>query len=83
MARRNKGQKPKWRQEGSRWVATLPNSLEDQLKAHRRASREDAKAAGMLGHASGSGVHGGGKKERNRRSRHETNANIRQGRFED
>ena len=80
---RKKGQKPKWRQEGGRWVTTMPNSVEDQLKAHHRANREAAKAAGTLGQTSGAGVHGGGKKQRNRRDRHETNRDMRQGRFGD
>jgi hypothetical protein len=82
MAR--KKQKAKWRQEGNRMVATLPNSPEDMILANRRANREAAKAAGMLGRRTpGAGYHGGGAAVNNRRDRREWNKRLSSGRWED
>jgi hypothetical protein len=77
-----KKQKVKWREENGRHVAVLPNSASDQVTAHRRANRELAKAAGMLGKSSGSGYHGGGKHVANRRDRRDGKQAFRQGRFD-
>ena len=75
-----KKQKVKWRQEGGRMVATLPNSVQDQLKSHHRASREAAIEAGTLGQRPcGTGVHGGSKRDRNRRDRRASRQEARRG----
>ena len=77
-----KRNKVKWREENGRHVAVLSNTPQDQMLAARRANREAAKEAGMLGHRSGAGVHGGGKLVNNRRDRREGKLAIRKGRLD-
>lgn len=72
--------KPRWRKEGARWVATLPNSVVDQLEAEHRASREAAKAEGRLGPKCGLGAWGGTKRQQSRRNRKLVRVHLSRGR---
>jgi len=81
MARKQK--KPKWEKQGTRWVAKLGGSVEEQILARRRADREAAKEAGTLGQGIKTGAHGGGKRERTRRDRHSDKQRMRQGGYDE
>ena len=77
-----KAQKPKWRRENGRDVVTLPNDPLAQVTNDRRARREAAKEAGMLGPRGGTGAHGGNKRDQRRRERRKVEADLRSGSFD-
>jgi hypothetical protein len=81
MSKKHNG--PKWRQEGSRQVATITQSAQDVALARRRAMREALKAAGMLGKSMGSGFHGGNITVNNRRDRRFSRIALRTGGYDD
>lgn len=60
-------------------VATIFSGGMDQVKLERQARREQAKANGQLGAASGTGAFGGTKRDQRRRNRRNKNADIRRG----
>lgn len=79
--------KPQWVHEGGKLVAkdrrTHAQKVEDNVKAHRRADREDAIANGTLMNGPKHAVHGGDVKTRNRRERRQSRIDARNGRFDD
>jgi hypothetical protein len=78
-----KKQRPKWRSQNGHHVATVTVSAQDHMLSIRRGKREAAKDAGVLGHRSGAGTHGGGKREMNRRDRRSVTVRIHKGRYDD
>jgi hypothetical protein len=79
-----KKKKPQWREENGRLVATLDNSTAEQARLRRLGQREAELEAAKLGRRlSGGGIHGGGKRDTNRRDRRDANTRIRQARYED
>jgi hypothetical protein len=57
-------------------------TVEDQLRMNK-AGRREAEIASGVRPGSGSGVHGGGKRERTRRDRRDGRDFIRRGQFDD
>jgi|AGTN01.1.fsa_nt_gi hypothetical protein len=57
-------------------------TAEDQMRMNR-AGRREAEIASGIRVGSGSGVHGGGKRDQSRRNRRDGRQAIRQGRFDD
>jgi len=80
-----KKDKARWRKEGNRWVATIPNSRENALKADRHARWEANKERGIvgLGGGVGSGAHGGNERQQRRRKRHQDRLALKRGEFND
>lgn len=64
------------------WKIVIPNTVEDQVKAERRARREAEIAAGHVGLGGKGGVHGGNKRDQRRKERRKVDREMRRGDYE-
>jgi len=76
MSKKKKKQ-PKWRKQNGILVATILSVPLDQIALERQARRQQMKEAGALGTATGTGAHGGSKRDYRRRNRRDANDQTR------